>query len=103
MDNSNCPENSRVSGSTQDSSGEQNAVIYVRQSRTRGTEMSSCDAQLDMCREVAAQRSLVVSKIFSDEGESSETLDRPALQRLITAIETNQVAFASLHFIGRPG
>ncbi len=50
---------------------------------------------------MAAQRSLVVSQIFADEGQSSETLDRPALQRLITDIEMNRVDRLIVYSIDR--
>lgn len=77
------------------------ATIYARQSRAREGDMSSCDAQIDMCRDVASQRSLVVTRDFFDEGQSSETLERPALQELIAAIKAGQVDRLIVYSIDR--
>lgn len=101
MENPNCPENVRVCGSTPASNRAQNAVIDARQSRVRDSEMSSCDAQIEMCRDVALQWNLVVTQVFSDEGGSSETLDRPVLQELITAIEAKQIDYLVVYRIDR--
>ncbi|XZE17423.1 recombinase family protein [Pirellulaceae bacterium SH449] len=67
------------------------AAIYARQSRVRGIVYSSCESQIDMCRELAASRNWNITQVYSDEGYSSETLDRPQLSQLIAAIEMGEV------------
>ncbi|TWT80568.1 hypothetical protein CA13_20130 [Planctomycetes bacterium CA13] len=67
------------------------AAVYVRQSRTRGLTYSSCQNQADLCQSLALQRGWTVTTVYSDEGQSSETLDRPELSRLLDAIKTGQV------------
>ena len=67
------------------------AAIYARQSRVRDVAYSSCQSQIDMCRELAASRDWSITQVYSDEGHSSETLDRPQLSRLIASIETGDV------------
>ncbi|WP_040769603.1 recombinase family protein, partial [Novipirellula maiorica] len=53
------------------------AAVYARQCRTREGDMSSCDAQVEMCLDAARTRNWDVTGIFKDEGVSSETLERP--------------------------
>jgi site-specific DNA recombinase len=67
------------------------AAIYVRQSRVRDVAYSSCQSQIDMCRKLAASRDWKFTQIYSDEGYSSETLDRPQMSQLIAAIEMGDV------------
>ncbi len=67
------------------------AAIYARQSRVRDVAYSSCQSQIDMCRELAASRDWSITQVYSDEGHSSETLDRPQMSRLIASIETGDV------------
>ncbi len=67
------------------------AAIYARQSRVRDVAYSSCQSQIDMCRELAAIRDWSITQVYSDEGHSSETLDRPQMSRLIASIETGDV------------
>ncbi|WP_145295192.1 recombinase family protein [Crateriforma conspicua] len=59
------------------------AAVDVRQSRTRGLTYSCCQNQTDLCRSLASQKGWTVATVFSDEGQSSETLDRPELSRLL--------------------
>lgn len=66
-------------------------AVYVRQSRTRGLAYSSCQNQADLCQSLASQKGWTVVQVFSDEGQSSETLDRPELSRLLDAIKAGQV------------
>ncbi len=42
-----------------------------------------------------------MTQVFSDEGQSSETLDRPELRRLISAIEGGQVDRLIIYSIDR--
>ena len=77
------------------------AAVYARQSRTRGHSFSSCQNQIDLCQSVALQKGWTVTQVFSDEGQSSETLDRPELRRLISAIEGGQVDRLIIYSIDR--
>lgn len=55
-------------------------AICTRQSRTTNVSLSSCQVQRDMCVEfITARGWLVIDEPYDDEGQSSETLDRPAL------------------------
>ncbi|WP_153556682.1 recombinase family protein [Roseimaritima sediminicola] len=76
-------------------------VIYARQSRSRAGSFTSCEAQLGICREMAGERRWVVTRIFRDEGQSSETLDRPALRELISAIRNEEVDRLVIYSIDR--
>jgi hypothetical protein len=67
------------------------AAIYARQSRVRDIAYSSCQSQIDMCRDLAASRDWSITQVYSDEGYSSETLDRPQMSQLIAAIEMGDV------------
>lgn len=57
--------------------------VYSRQSRYGGGSFSSCYAQYAICADTASSLGLPVHDHFADEGESSETLDRPAMQELL--------------------
>lgn len=77
-------------------------AIYTRQSRTRPGVVSSCETQRAICADfVTEQRLLVDDESFDDLGESSESLDRPALQRLIEKIEQGEVARIVVYSIDR--
>ena len=70
---------------------EPDTAIYARQSRTSRTSYSSCDAQVRICWDLASELSYKVRDAYSDEGESSESLDRPQLTRLLAAIDAGEV------------
>jgi site-specific DNA recombinase len=53
--------------------------------------VTSCAAQIDCCREIALRRSWNLDREYVDEAISSETLDRPALRRLLADIEAGHV------------
>jgi site-specific DNA recombinase len=67
------------------------AAIYARQSRVRDVAYSSCKSQIDMCREFASSKDWIITQVYSDEGCSSETLDRPQMSKLVAAIEMGEV------------
>lgn len=85
------PGNTSVSAQTCIPSAARQAAVYARQSRTREGDMSLCDAQVDMCLDAARMRNWDVTGIFRDEGVSSETLERPELEKLIAAINAREI------------
>lgn len=79
-----------------DSTSGSATAIYARQSRRRGQAYSSCENQIDLCRSLASQRNWLVTHVFSDEGQSSETLDRPQLSRLVAEVEAGKIKTETL-------
>lgn len=77
------------------------AAVYARQSRASRSEFSSCDAQVVACHDLALSRGWRETEVFSDEGQSSETLDRPALGRLIGRIESGMIDRLVVYSIDR--
>ena len=69
--------------------------IYTRQSRDPNSDYSSCEAQLDACQAVVRSRFddgwVCNGHQYDDEAESSETLERPGLQRLLEHRETDGI------------
>ncbi|MFG0261298.1 MAG: recombinase family protein [Novipirellula sp. JB048] len=76
-------------------------VVYSRQSRYGGGSFSSCDAQYAICFETATSLGLPVHDHFADEGESSETLDRPAMQELINAVKEGLIERVIVYKVDR--
>ncbi|MFN3194307.1 MAG: recombinase family protein [Aureliella sp.] len=62
-------------------------AIYTRKSRPNESALGSCEVQESICRDRAEAFSWEIKEVFSDDGGSSETLDRPAMKRLIEQIE----------------
>lgn len=66
-------------------------AIYTRQSVARpgSTGLSSCAVQRELCEEFIAARRMegwiANPERFDDEGKSGSTLDRPAMDRLLSA------------------
>lgn len=72
-------------------------VIYTRQSRTKtrqsrtnDCDFSSCQMQQQVCMKTAASFGRRVIDSFDDAGQSSETLARAELQRLLAGVELGQ-------------
>lgn len=76
-------------------------VVYTRQSRSSGSHFSSCDAQYAICADTAASMGFAVHDHFRDEGESSETLQRPALEELIRAIRERLIQRVVVYSVDR--
>ncbi|REJ71614.1 MAG: hypothetical protein DWQ29_23155 [Planctomycetota bacterium] len=67
-------------------------AIYTRQCRHNRSPLSSCDVQRDMCADIVRMRGwLLLEDRFDDPGQSSERLDRPAMQRLMHEIEAGRI------------
>jgi site-specific DNA recombinase len=67
------------------------AAIYARQSRGSRTELTSCEVQVDICKSSAAAQGWSLTRPYVDQTESSETLDRPAMQELLADIKNGTV------------
>lgn len=69
--------------------------IYTRQSRSSQSEFSSCEAQFLACFEFIRSRLddgwVCNGRRYDDDGESSESLQRPALERLLVDIRAGKV------------
>ena len=82
-------------------------AVYTRKSSEEGLDMefNSLDAQREACEAyVASQKAegwLLVPDRYDDGGFSGGTLERPALQRLITEIEANRVDVVVVYKIDR--
>ena len=62
-----------------------NAVIYVRVSTEEQTQNYSLESQEKECRAYASRNSLIVTKLFREEGVSAKTVSgRPELKTLLT-------------------
>ncbi len=60
-----------------------NAVIYYRVSTADQVDGFSLDNQKEACQRYADDKGFNVVKLFSDEGESAKTADRPGLQAML--------------------
>ena len=80
-------------------------AIYTRQSRTPNDDYSSCEAQFDAClnflRSRISQRWICNGRRYEDVAESSETLDRPGLQRLLQDILDGRIDRVVIHRLDR--
>ena len=79
--------------------------IYTRQSRDTNSEYSSCAAQLDACLAIVKSRFgdgwVYNGRRYEDEAESSETLERPGLLRLLAHIRERKVDRVVIHRLDR--
>ncbi|WP_442511714.1 recombinase family protein [Novipirellula sp. SH528] len=76
-------------------------AIYARQSRVNGREFSSCDLQRQICMHTAANFSWKVVDVFEDAGQSSESLARAEMQRLLAGVELDQFDRVIVYSIDR--
>src|SRR6195952_374208 len=82
-------------------------AVYTRKSSEEGLEQefNSLDAQREACEAyITSQRAegwLLVPDRYDDGGISGATLDRPALRRLLTDIETQRVNVVVVYKIDR--
>ena len=67
-----------------------NAVIYYRVSTADQVDGFSLDNQKEACQRYADDKGFNVVKLFSDEGESAKTTNRPELQAMLTALGFRQ-------------
>jgi DNA invertase Pin-like site-specific DNA recombinase len=76
-------------------------AIYARQSRKRNSSYSSCDAQVRVCQVLANARGFEIREVYVDEGESSESLDRVQMNRLLAAVDAGEVKRLIVYSIDR--
>lgn len=63
------------------------AAIYARQSRGSRSELTSCEVQVDFFKSAAAAQGWNLTRPYVDDSESSDTLNRPAMQQLLAGIK----------------
>ena len=77
-------------------------AVYTRQSVQSEGDLTSCEVQREICLRFARARGLrVVSERFDDEGISGATLERPALQRLMSLVRSGAIGAVVVHRLGR--
>src|SRR5438876_9657226 len=61
------------------------AIIYVRVSSDDQIRRNSANlpTQIHKCKDLCEHKELEVLKVFSDEGKSGRTTDRPAFQKMM--------------------
>lgn len=88
-------------------SGESQAVIYLRVSTKEQAEMGgeaegySIPAQREACLRKAQSLGAVVADEFVDRGESAKSADRPELHRLLKFVRDNPVSYVIVHKVDR--
>lgn len=74
-------------------------AVYTRQSVPSEGDLTSCEVQREMCLRFAKSRGLRISG--DDEGISGATLERPALQRLLSGVRAGVIGAVVEHRLGR--
>jgi hypothetical protein len=76
-------------------------AIYARQSRKRNSSYSSCDDQVSVCQKLENACRFEIREVYIDEGESSESLDRIQMNRLLAAVDAGEVKRLIVYSIDR--
>ncbi|HUK17492.1 MAG TPA: recombinase family protein [Bryobacteraceae bacterium] len=77
-------------------------AVYTRQSVKTESDFTSCEVQYEACAAFAKSRGYqILDERFDDEGHSGASLDRPALQRLLTLIRSRRIAAVVVHRLDR--
>ena len=80
-------------------------AIYTRQSVGSSDALSSCEVQCDACSLYLQSQRVhgwtLLSGLFDDNGYSGATLDRPALNRLLTLVRRGQIDRILIHRLNR--
>lgn len=82
------------------------AVIYTRKSVAKGLEQpfNSLDAQRDACEAYIRQQGWSLSEArYDDGGYTGANMERPALARLLQAVEAGEVEAVVVHRVDRIG
>lgn len=77
------------------------SVIYARVSSTEQVSGYSIDAQVDLCREWAAQQGYTVVHIYIEPGKSAKTDERPVFQQMIRYVSAGQAEQIIVHKVDR--
>ena len=77
-------------------------AVYTRQSVRSEGDLTSCEVQRELCLRFAKARGFRVSgERFDDEGISGATLERPALQQLLSAVRAGLFGAVIVHQLDR--
>jgi site-specific DNA recombinase len=80
-------------------------AIYTRQSVRSSDALSSCEVQFEACSLYLQSQRLhgwtLLKERFDDDGYSGATLDRPALNRLLTLVRRGQIDRILVHRLDR--
>jgi site-specific DNA recombinase len=70
-------------------------AVYTRRSRDSAQQLSSCEVQRECCEDLIAEHSrlgwVLLDDRYDDPEGSSETLQRPAMQRLLADIAAGRI------------
>jgi len=79
------------------------AGLYVRVSNVSQVDGYSIDAQLRLCTQSIEARGWSLARVYADEGHSAfrESLDRPALQEMLTAMRAGSLDAIVVYSIDR--
>ncbi len=80
-----------------------NGVMYYRVSTADQVDGFSLDNQKEACQRYADDKGITIVKLFSDEGESAKTADRPGLQDMLkfVADKKNKINFIIVNKVDR--
>ena len=81
-----------------------NCVIYTRVSTDNQAEkeFSSCEAQEQKIKSfIASQNDWQVFKVYNDAGFSGATLQRPALQELLSDLKKEKIDIVFVYFLSK--
>jgi DNA invertase Pin-like site-specific DNA recombinase len=78
-----------------------NVVIYARVSSTEQLSGYSIEAQIDLCRQWAAEHDHTVAEVYIEPGRSAKTDDRPVFQRMIRNVLAGQAGAVVVHKVDR--
>jgi len=85
-------------------SSKSRAALYLRLSKEDGlSESASIATQRTLLLQVAAERGFSVADIYTDDGYSGTTFDRPAFSRMIRDIEAGKIDIVLVKDLSRLG
>ncbi|MBE0466516.1 MAG: recombinase family protein [Candidatus Desulforudis sp.] len=68
------------------------AIVYVRQAKPSG-DLLSVESQIAQCTDYATQIGCTEIEVFTDEGMTGWTLDRPGLQAALSRFQKGDVDY----------
>jgi len=76
-------------------------AVYTRVSMREQVEGYSLDAQLQACRQLAQERGYEIVGVYTDEGLSGKTTERPAFQAMMRDAEAGKLDLVLVHKLDR--